>query len=133
MSNDAQRQTWLTEHETIISAKDKIVGAVWIDKNHWCALCLSLTSWTYTVMDPRNDTATINKVDQLFKNVFFPLLSHERRWRREVNREYQQMDGISCGILVLVFIESYLFQQYDAASDIDYLRYRYMVKMLLTE
>ncbi|KAE9352696.1 hypothetical protein PR003_g4259 [Phytophthora rubi] len=133
MSNDAQRQTWLTEHETIISAKDKIVGAVWIDKNHWCALCLSLTSWTYTVMDPRNDTATINKVDQLFKNVFFPLLSHERRWRREVNREYQQMDGISCGILVLVFIESYLFQQYDAPSDIDYLRYRYMVKMLLTE
>lgn len=30
------------------NGKDNIVGAVWVNKNHWCAFCISLKKWTYT-------------------------------------------------------------------------------------
>ncbi|KAG6945218.1 hypothetical protein JG688_00016686 [Phytophthora aleatoria] len=131
MDNDDQRITWLKSRGTVANAKDKIVGAVWVNGNHWCALCISLTKWSYTVMDPRNDEATFVKVDTLFRKVFHPLLDGNKRWRQEVNREYQQYDSPSCGILVLASIESYLHQQLDVPSDVDYLRLRYMLKMPL--
>ncbi|KAG3087761.1 hypothetical protein PI124_g17682 [Phytophthora idaei] len=131
MDNAEQRMTWLKGQDTIAQAKDTIVGAVWVDKNHWCGLCICKARQTYTVMDPRNDEATIGKVETLFRDVLYPLLEHEKRWKRDVNHDYQQLNSTSCGILVLAFIESYLFQEYNAPSDSDYLRYRYMLKLLL--
>ncbi|KAG4232783.1 hypothetical protein PC116_g18992 [Phytophthora cactorum] len=72
MDNDDQRITWLKGRGTVANTTDKIVGVVWVSENHWCALCICLTKWTYIVMDPRNDEATIVKVDTLFRKVFHP-------------------------------------------------------------
>ncbi|KAE9320671.1 hypothetical protein PF001_g5278 [Phytophthora fragariae] len=131
MDDDAARVAWLESNDIVKDATNHIVGAVLLGGDHWCALCISLERWTYTVMDPRNDKKSIDLLDELFKNVFNPLLNQDKRWKRVVNRDYQQMDGVSCGIWVLAFIESYLYQSYDAPGDVDYLRYRYLVKVLL--
>ncbi|KAE9225799.1 hypothetical protein PF004_g11829 [Phytophthora fragariae] len=129
--NDAARVVWLESNDTVKDAKNHIVGAVLLGGDHWCALCISLERWTYTVMDTKNDKKSIDLLDELFKNVFNPLLNQDKRWKRVVNRDYQQIDGGSCGIWVLAFIEIYLYQSYDAPGDVDYLRYRYLVKVLL--
>ncbi|KAJ8578577.1 hypothetical protein ON010_g630 [Phytophthora cinnamomi] len=72
MNTDAERIAWLESNRIIADAKDNIVGAVLLDGDHWCALCISLERWTYTVMDPRNDRKAVDAVDTLFKNVFPP-------------------------------------------------------------
>ncbi|KAF4131140.1 hypothetical protein GN958_ATG19685 [Phytophthora infestans] len=83
-------------------------------------------------MDPHNHEMTTDKVTNIFKKMFILLLKQSKRWKRVVSREYLQMDGSSCGIGVLAFIESYIFDTYEAAGDADDLRYRYSVKDLLT-
>ncbi|KAE9306741.1 hypothetical protein PF008_g21399 [Phytophthora fragariae] len=112
MDNYTARVAWLESNNTVKDAKNHIVGAV-------------------EITDPRNDKKSIDLLDELFKNVFNPLLNQDKRWKRVVNRDYQQMDGVSCGIWVLAFIESYLYQSYDAHGDVDYLMFRYLVKVLL--
>ncbi|GMF49562.1 unnamed protein product [Phytophthora fragariaefolia] len=119
MDSDEERIAWLENNWTVKGAKNNIVGAVLFDCNHWCALCISLERWTYTVMDPMNDDKTVDCIDTVFKNCFSPLLNHDKRWKSVVRREYQQINGVSCGTWVLAFIESYLYQSYDAPADVD--------------
>jgi hypothetical protein len=85
----------------------------------------------YKVMDPRNDKDTIKKVEVIFRTISLPLLPQEKGWRRDVSQYFQQLDGSSCGVLVLAFIESYLFDTEDIPSDTNLLRFRYLLKVLL--
>ncbi|KAL3660529.1 hypothetical protein V7S43_014272 [Phytophthora oleae] len=108
IGTDEERIKWLKEHAVISSSGEKIV------------------------MDLRNDEGTIEAIERIFQRIFLPLLPQEKRWRREVSRYFQQLDGESCGVLVLAVIESYLFDSLDIPSDTKLLRFRYMLKILLS-
>ncbi|KAK1930275.1 hypothetical protein P3T76_014235 [Phytophthora citrophthora] len=132
LGTDEERLEWLKEHTVISSSGDKIVGALWLRKDHWCGIGISLKTYVFKIMDLRNNEATIDAIERIFRRTFLPLLPQEKRWRREISRFFQQLDGESCGVLVLAFIESYLFESLDIPSDTKLLRFHYMLKILLS-
>ncbi|GMF53034.1 unnamed protein product [Phytophthora fragariaefolia] len=129
---DEERLEWLKKNKIAHLSEEKIVGALWMNTNHWCGLGICTKQYVYTIMDPRNDKFTIEKIDRIFRQVFLPLLPSEKRWKRDVSRYFQQTDGSSCGVLVLAFIESYLFPNQYIPSDTKLLRFRYLLKKAAT-
>ncbi|GMF34269.1 unnamed protein product [Phytophthora fragariaefolia] len=128
---DEERLEWLKKNKIAHLSEEKIVGALWMNTNHWCGLGICIKQYAYTIMGPRNDKSAIEQVDRIFRQVILSLLPSEKRWKRDVSRYFHQTDGSSCGVLALAFIESYLFPNRYIPSDTKMLRFRSILKEVL--
>lgn len=90
----------------ILSNYEYIIGALLINNNHWLAVYIDITNFTFTIIDPLGSRAYQTR----FFNIWTDYYKNrndciERNWTTKYFEHSIQKDSVNCGVLVCVFLE----------------------------